>query len=96
MQNEPLAVQGVIDLILIDKDGNIRLYDYKTDRLSRSELTDPLLAAKKLNTLHAYQLSYYAKAIEIMFNKKCESVQIYSTHSGLLYDVDIDIKPNIL
>ena len=96
MQNEPLAVQGVIDLILIDKDENIRLYDYKTDRLSRTELADPLLAAKKLNSAHAYQLSYYAKAIEILFNKKCTSVQIYSTHSGILYDVDIDIQPNIL
>ena len=89
MQGEQLAVQGVIDLILIDKDGKIRLFDYKTDRLSSKELEDPDLAEHKLNTIHANQLSYYAQAIELMFGKKCESAQIYSTHSGRLYNVDI-------
>ena len=89
MQGEQLAVQGVIDLILIDKDGKIRLFDYKTDRLSSKELENPDLAEHKLNSVHANQLSYYAKAIELMFGKKCESAQIYSTHSGRLYNVDI-------
>ena len=96
MLDEPLAVQGVIDLILIDKDENIRLFDYKTDRLSGKELSNPDLAKSKLNYAHATQLSYYAKAIESLYGKKCTSVQIYSTHSGLLYDVDTDIETNIL
>ena len=89
MNGEPLAVQGVIDLILVDKDGNIKLFDYKTDRMSDKELANPKLAKWKLNNAHSTQLSYYAKAIEQMFGKKCESVQIYSTHSGLLYDIDL-------
>ena len=84
-----LAVQGVIDLILVDKDGNVRLYDYKTDRLSKNELENPTLAKRKLQASHAEQLSYYAKAVELMFGKPCDSVQIYSTHSGMLYNIDI-------
>ena len=38
MNGEELAVQGVIDLILITRDGKIKLYDYKTDRLTKNEL----------------------------------------------------------
>lgn len=85
LTNEALAVQGVIDLILIDENGDIELFDYKTDRLTREELTDDALADIKLNTAHALQLSYYAHAIELMFGKKCKGVYIYSTHSAKLY-----------
>lgn len=89
LKDEALTVQGVIDLILIDQDGNIELFDYKTDRLSPKELENPVLAKEKLNNVHSTQLSYYAKAIEMIFGKKCANVQIYSTHSGMLYDVDV-------
>ena len=84
MQGEYLAVQGVIDLVLIDSDGNISLFDYKTDRLTLDELKDPSLAQKRLSDAHASQLSYYAKAIELLFGKKCSRVAIYSTHAARL------------
>jgi len=90
MQGEKLAIQGVIDLILINKNGEITLVDYKTDRLSYSELSNDELASEKLNSSHATQLSYYAKAVELLFGKKCERIAIYSTHSAKLYDVDIN------
>ena len=35
MNGEELAVQGVIDLILITRDGKIKLYDYKTDNVKQ-------------------------------------------------------------
>ena len=85
--NEKIAVQGVIDLILIDDDGNIELYDYKTDRLSRAELNDTSLAQKKLDSSHALQLSYYKKAITLLFGKAPLKVAIYSTHSAKLFDI---------
>ena len=87
--NENLAVQGVIDLIIITKDGEIKLYDYKTDRLTPKELTSYEIAKKTLTNRHATQLSYYAAACESLFGKKCASVQIYSTHSARLYDIAI-------
>ena len=90
MKGESLAVQGVIDLIIVTKDGKIKLYDYKTDRLTKDELNSDELAKKKLSSKHAQQLSYYAMACEEMFGKKCDSVQIYSTHSAKLYDIEID------
>ena len=93
---EKIAIQGAIDLILIDHDDKVHLYDYKTDRLSTAELNDPTLAKEKLSRAHKNQLAYYAKAVEMMFNKQCESVEIYSTHSAKLYQIDIsDIYLNI-
>lgn len=89
MNGEELAVQGVIDLILITRDGKLRLYDYKTDRLTKNELEDHESARKAFCERHGEQLSYYAMACEEMFGKKCDSVQIYSTHSARLYDIDI-------
>ncbi|MBE6667294.1 MAG: helicase-exonuclease AddAB subunit AddA [Ruminococcaceae bacterium] len=88
LSGESLAVQGVIDLILIDKDGNIELYDYKTDRLTKNELISPSLAAKKMNDTHGLQLSYYAYAVSELFGKKCSRVAVYSTHSAELYDIE--------
>lgn len=89
LSGENLAVQGVIDLILIGSDGNITLVDYKTDRLNGAELKNDALAAKKMNEFHGIQLSYYAKAVEVLFGKKCSRVCVYSTHSAKLYDIDL-------
>ncbi len=96
LANEQIAVQGVIDLIVIDTDGNIRLYDYKTDRLNYEQLKDSALACKKLNEAHAQQLSYYAKAVEKLFGRAPVRVAVYSTHAARLYDIDVDILHDIL
>jgi ATP-dependent helicase/nuclease subunit A len=87
MRGETLAVQGVIDLLLIDEDGEISLYDYKTDRLTREERENYALASKKMNETHGLQLSYYAKAIELLWGKPCRRIAVYSTHSARLYDI---------
>jgi ATP-dependent helicase/nuclease subunit A len=81
------AVQGVIDLILIDGDGNICLYDYKTDRLTREEMADDTLAAARMNKVHGLQLSYYSNAVEYLFGKAPDRIAIYSTCSAKLYDI---------
>ena len=91
MQNETLAVQGVIDLILVGEDGEISLYDYKTDRLTREERENYELAARKMNDAHGLQLSYYAKAIELLFGKPCRRIAVYATHSARLYDIDLKL-----
>ncbi len=93
MQGEGLAVQGVIDLILINPDQSISLIDYKTDRLFGKELTDKSLAKKKMQERHGLQLSYYAKAAELLFGKPCSYIAVYSTHSSELYEIDA-VKEN--
>ncbi|MBE6530727.1 MAG: helicase-exonuclease AddAB subunit AddA [Ruminococcaceae bacterium] len=80
--DEMLAVQGVIDLIVMNGDGSLELYDYKTDRLSRAERSSDELLGQKMKTLHSEQLSYYKTAVERLFDKKCDTVAIYSTHAA--------------
>ncbi len=77
--DEMLAVQGVIDLILIDADGKLCLYDYKTDRLTRTELENDSELSKKMKERHAEQLSYYKLAVKELFERECDSAEIYST-----------------
>ena len=93
IRGERIAVQGVIDLIVIDDDGNLSLYDYKTDRLTVKELSDDKLAAKKMNDLHGLQLSYYAEAVERLFSKAPKRIAVYSTHAAKLFDI---IRQNLI
>ena len=85
--DEPLAVQGVIDLILVNESGDVSVYDYKTDRLSRKEKADNDLRAKKLMSLHAEQLGYYMIAAERLFGKKPVRVAVYSTAAAKTVDM---------
>lgn len=78
LRDETIAVQGVIDIFFEDADGKIVLCDYKTDYLTREEILNPHIAAEKLNTRHAEQLSYYAMAIEAMLGKAPDEILIYS------------------
>ena len=84
---EKLAVQGVIDLVLIESDGEISLFDYKTDRLSKEERANQTLAQKTLQERHGLQLSYYAHAIEELFGRKCKKVCIYATNVSKLFEI---------
>ncbi len=81
-EGEFLAVQGVIDLIIEDENGDIFLYDYKTDRLSSAELYSDELLVKKMTDRHAAQLNYYKEAVRRLFGKECKAAFIYSTHAA--------------
>ena len=94
LKGEKLAVQGVIDLIVITEENQILVFDYKTDRLSREELSSYPLAKAKLNKLHAMQLSYYAKAVEMIFGRACDGLFVYSTHAAKLFEIErIPLSP---
>ena len=85
--DKDILVQGVIDCIVERDDGSILLCDYKTDRLTREELCDRSLAEKKLRDKHSMQLGLYSLAIEKIFGKKPESIQIYSLPLGDTVDI---------
>lgn len=89
LEGEELLVQGVIDLFFEDADGRIVLCDYKTDRLTRAELSDHALAAKKLSERHALQLSYYASALEKICGKRPDDILIYSLPLGDVIEVNL-------
>ncbi|MBQ7383688.1 MAG: UvrD-helicase domain-containing protein, partial [Clostridia bacterium] len=88
-RDERLAVQGVIDLILVDKRGELCIYDYKTDRLTRAELESEELLTRKMRTLHSEQLTYYKLAAERLFDKKCSTAEVYSTQAATLVDMSL-------
>ena len=77
-----VLVQGVIDCLIENEDGTLRLVDYKTDRLTKEELSDVKKAQKKLSEKHSLQLSYYALAVEKIFGKRPEAIEIYSLALG--------------
>ena len=82
LKEEKMLVQGVIDCIFEDADGKLHLVDYKTDRLSREELSSPALAKEMLNEKHALQLYYYGLAAEVIFGKTPTEICVYSLHLG--------------
>ena len=82
LEDEKILVQGVIDCLIENEKGELHLIDYKTDRLTREELSDISLAEERLRAAHTLQLSYYKKAVEIMFEKAPSKVGIYSLHLG--------------
>ena len=78
VSDREVLVQGVIDCIIEFPDGTLGVFDYKTDRLTREELSDRALARESLYNKHSLQLSYYAYAVERMFGKAPVRVEVYS------------------
>ena len=80
--DELLAVQGVIDLVIIDEQDKLCLYDYKTDRLTKAELENDTLLSRVMRDRHSEQLSYYKLAISRLFERECDVAEVYSTHAA--------------
>ncbi len=88
-EGEMLAVQGVIDLLYENEEGELILCDYKTDRLTYEQRRDASALKAKMTERHAKQLRYYAEAIERLFCRKCARVLVYSTHAAKTVEIDI-------
>ena len=89
-KSQSVLVQGVIDCLYEDEDGELHLIDYKTDRLTREERANKELARKKMCEKHSLQLSYYAKAVELMFGKYPKTIEVYSLPLGETLDVSME------
>lgn len=81
-EDRGVLAQGVIDCVIVNSDGTISLCDYKTDRLSAEEKSNPDLAAEKLRAKHENQLKLYALAVEKIFGQAPKSLEIYSLPLG--------------
>ena len=77
-----ILVQGVIDCIIEGEDGKITLCDYKTDRLSREEVSNRALAEQTLRKKHSMQLGLYSLAVERIFGRAPDKVEVYSLPLG--------------
>ena len=69
--NEPILVQGVIDIYYISKDDKLVLVDYKTDYVKEE---------KELIERYKSQLDLYKRALEKALNRKVDKECIYSTY----------------
>ncbi|MBR3680780.1 MAG: UvrD-helicase domain-containing protein [Clostridia bacterium] len=81
-RGEKILVQGVIDCLYVDGEGEYHLLDYKTDRLTRRELESRHLARYAMCRAHARQLAYYGIAVEAIFGKRPITREVYSLHLG--------------
>lgn len=85
--DKKIFIQGSIDLIIENENGEILVCDYKTDRISSEERSDPLLLMKNMKEKHGEQLSQYSYAIERIFNKKPSKTFIYSVPLGEMIEI---------
>lgn len=69
--DEKITVQGIADCFFFEDDGII-LVDYKTDNCLEEQ-------AEKQAKLYTLQLEYYAKGLEMIFNKKVKEKIVYFT-----------------
>lgn len=72
---EKVLTQGVIDLYFIDKDENLILVDYKTDKN---------VDEKELHNRYDIQINLYKEALEKSLNKKVKNAYLYSTYLNKL------------
>ena len=77
-----LFVQGSIDLLIETKDGELLLYDYKTDRIPNEEQLDEALLCQHMKDAHGNQLVYYQRAVRELFGKAPDKTYIYSLPLG--------------
>ena len=91
IKGKEVLVQGVIDCVIEQKDGSLRLVDYKTDRLSERELSDERLAEEKLRRAHGEQLYYYSIALTEMFGKAPRLTEVYSLPLGRTVEINTNL-----
>ena len=79
--DEKILVQGIIDLYFIDKDGNLILVDYKTDKVKDEN---------ELREKYKNQLKIYKQALQISLNKNVYKTYIYSLYLNKEILINLD------
>lgn len=77
--DEKIVVQGMIDAYFIDKDGNVILVDYKTDR-RRGGSNDEF--KQQIAQRYRLQIYYYEKALQLMTGRSVRKKYIYLFDTG--------------
>ena len=77
VKGKSIYVQGSIDLLIEDNDGELILCDYKTDRVTNEERADRALLIKNVKQRHQDQLEQYSHAVTEIFGKAPKKRFIY-------------------
>ncbi|MBQ7347977.1 MAG: UvrD-helicase domain-containing protein [Clostridia bacterium] len=86
---QPIFVQGSIDLLLTMSDGRLLLFDYKTDRVFKEEYEKTSLFTARMKEAHGNQLAVYSDAVQMLFGKRPDATFIYSLPLGKAVDIQI-------
>ena len=70
-ENQKILVQGIIDLYYINKEGKLKLIDFKTDHIKKGE-------EKQLEEKYKVQLDLYKQALEEALGRKVDQAIIYA------------------
>lgn len=89
LSDTQIYIQGAIDLILFDSDGNITVCDYKTDRILPEERQDISKFITRLSQRHKNQISQYDFAIRSIFGKAPSKLLIYSMPLGRAIEITL-------
>ncbi len=91
LEGQKLFVQGSIDLLIEEHDGTLALIDYKTDRITQEELSDPSRLRVRMLRDHGTQLACYARAVKELFGRAPDKSLIYSLPLGDTVEIPIEI-----
>lgn len=78
LANNTVFVQGIIDCYLRDKNGDIILIDYKTDRIPKENMGSRALQDSYLIEHYAPQLQHYRTALKMLTGMDVKKTYIYS------------------
>ncbi len=87
-KDREILLQGVIDCLIEDADGNLHIVDYKTDRLPKEAVENREIGEGMLREKHSLQLFYYSLAVEKIFGRLPTDRRIYSLLLGDTVSLD--------
>ena len=87
VRDRKIYVQGSVDLIIEQEDGEIILCDYKTDRVTSEERNDRDLLTRSMKEKHGEQLMQYSYALERIFGKAPKRIFIYALSVGKTIEI---------
>ncbi|WP_347550842.1 helicase-exonuclease AddAB subunit AddA [Pseudalkalibacillus hwajinpoensis] len=86
-ENETVVLQGVIDCIIKDIDGELTLVDYKTDVI-QDRFSSEDQAIQTMKRRYTTQLHLYEKAINEIWKMPCKEKVLYFFDGGRTLEVD--------
>ena len=87
LADKKIFVQGSIDLLIENENGDIILCDYKTDFISEDEKSNRAILIENMRQKHGEQIKQYKYATEQIFGTSPTRTCIYSLPIGELIDI---------
>ena len=87
VKNKRIFVQGSIDLLIETEDGELIICDYKTDRITKEDISTPNGLENKMKETHGGQLSQYKYAVKQIFGRDVGRTFIYSVPIGVAIEI---------